>query len=91
MSTLRNRAIALRVALAVGLAAALAWTITAGLLTEHADFQYAYLRGDAPADGSFRIELGASYPTLLGMVIAAGLLATLNSLLKARRRLRNAA
>ncbi|MFJ4208589.1 hypothetical protein ACIPY2_09025 [Paenarthrobacter sp. NPDC089675] len=90
MSILRNPAIAIRVVIVAGLAVALAWIVAAGVLTERGSFRDAYMEGILHADGGFRFELGVSYPVLLGIVVVAALLAALNSLFKARRRLRNA-
>ncbi|WP_347110237.1 hypothetical protein AAHB33_05835 [Paenarthrobacter sp. S56] len=86
MSTQRIRAIAVQIVIVAGWAAALAWIVFA--LTEQADFPFAYLNGDVRADTGFRFELGVSYPVLIG-VFALAALAVLNSLFKARRRLRN--
>jgi hypothetical protein len=83
---LRRPTFAVRIAIIVALAAAVIGTIVSSALSAQGVSGTVHLDGSELSQGSFRFELGASYPALLAIILTAALMAAVSSALKARRR-----
>ncbi|MFF1827821.1 hypothetical protein [Paenarthrobacter sp. NPDC058040] len=85
MSKPSGTAFGIRVAVAAGLAGALLGLAAMGVYSGQDLSGAAYVELQDVANGGFRLGAGVSYLALLGTVLAAGFIAAVGSLLKARR------